>query len=314
MTAEQCPVDDTTKRSWCRHPVIAVLVGLAVTGAVANLLLGFGPGFGPLVAYLIFAIPVSLIAGFLVGLIAGRDGAKWAAVTSGLFVVFMAIYFSLRTPGLPLTLMISILLGIPPTIIAAVGGRLAGCVYGCPARAQGLLAIAIIVIIFALQGGFWFSRRVEVAQFRKNSLPVIEANLAREVMRLPSGTQWEIERRSGLGEGRFFWLMGEGPGLNMNFAVLSRGTGIRHFHSEYTPIKKVKLTNLPSAQAYLKEAGIADKVIGRLEAGDGSFASWFCSNALLPDPRLAPYDEKSELCRDVRIILAPDGSIIMHGR
>ena len=315
MTAEQCPVDDdSTKRSWCRHPVIAITVGLAVTGAMANVLLGYGPGFGPLLVYAIFAVPVSLIAGFLVGLISGRDGAKWAGITSGLFVLVIAVYFSLRMPGLPLTLMISILLGVPPTIVAAVGGRLAGCVSGCPARTEGLLAIAIIMIIFALQGGFWFSQKMEVAQFRKNVLPVIQANLAREVMRLPPGTQWDIERRSNLADGRFFWLMGEGPRFNMNFAVLSRGTGIRHFHSEYTPTKKVALTSLPSARAYLKEVGFADKVITRMETDDGSFTSWFCSNALLPDPTLAPYDPRSGLCRDVSIMLAPDGSIIMYGR
>ena len=126
--------ENVLSRRWYRHPVIAVLAGLAAAGAMTNVLLGYGPGFGFVVTYAIFAAPVSFIGGLLVGMITGRNGAKWAAVESALLVVSVAFYFSFTPKGFDLLSFLRLIpLGVPPTMVASIGGKLGECACRCRA-------------------------------------------------------------------------------------------------------------------------------------------------------------------------------------
>lgn len=129
-----CPVSPGGPAPWYRHPVIGVLVGLAVIAVMANVVFGFASGLGLLLTYAVFAVPVSLIAGFIVGAILGRNGMKWAAVASGLFTLVIAVYFSITPGGFDFVSLIRLIpLGILPTAIAMIGGKLGECSCRCRA-------------------------------------------------------------------------------------------------------------------------------------------------------------------------------------
>jgi hypothetical protein len=253
---------------------------------------------------------VALASGFIVGFVAGRAGARWAAIASGLFVLHMIVYLDSTVLGwTPQGTVFAVFLGAPLAVVAAIGGKLGEGASRGSARAFALTMTAAILVICASGTTIWVNTKIATARFRKNTFPVIRANLDAQVMRLPADTRWSVS----WSDERIIVLQATHRTIDhLYIGVRPKGEEITDFSYANARAGQVMLTDLSSAKAYLREAGFSGKVADRLTHGSTGLESWFSANDLLPNPQRSKRQGHWKPGDEVRIDLEPDGFISVY--
>lgn len=307
--------DQTPVIRWYRRPATAVTAGVALACAMSYAAVGQGVSlFG---STLFLAVPLfgPVIPGFFTGLICGRDGDKWAAVTAGLFTIGLAVY-STRADTYwdkPTIFMMVLGFGVIATALAALAGKLGEISAGLPPRVLAIRSGAVAIAVTTLVIAYWAYSATELSRFKNNVLPVIAEGFSKHVIKLPSDTRWTVERNGSVLSNRHFMAAGTRiRGHRLDLSVLPGGDRMFMCRCSYEPPSAVNITDEKSAAKYLKGFGVADEVIRHLRPGRRSFTfwqSWFCSRELIPHPGGVVCKDRPSCGEDFGLIVFPDGTI-----
>ena len=312
---------EQTKTPWYRHPLGAMAVGIVVAAAVVLPTLRYGPEYLGGDAVLLAALIVPAVCGFMVGLLARSNGAVCAAVAGILFVSGLGLYLMLYSDRhlayeLPSS---QAALAAIPIILAAIFGSFGESTAQSPPRSRALTTAFVIAAFPILAGVCWLKLNAETSGFRRDVLPVIERRFSSDVIKLPPGTEWTVERVGHPAEGsRRMSALTHIRGHRLSIRASQAGDAMYSCRFSYEAPDRVVLTDEKSARDYLRQLGVSDKITQRLTIGEGPRfigRSWFCPNDVLPRPRLRPCREKPWCGEDLAVTLFQNGTLrIGRGR
>jgi hypothetical protein len=312
---------EQTKTPWYRHPLGAMAVGIVMAAAVVLPTLRYGPDYLGEDAVLLAALIVPAVCGFMIGLLCRSNGAVCAAVAGILFVSGLGLYLMLYSDrhlayDLPSS---QAALAAIPIILAAIFGSFGESTAQSPPRSRALTTAFVIAAFPILAGVCWLKLNAEISGFRKDVLPVIERRFSSDVIKLPPGTVWTVERVGLPTEGtRRMSAMTHIRGHRLSIRASQAGDVTYSCRFSYEAPDRVVLTNEKSARNYLRRFGVSDKIMQRLTTGEEPRfigRSWFCPNTLLPKPRLRPCTDSPSCGEDFAVTLSQDGTLrIGRGR
>jgi hypothetical protein len=293
----------------------AVSAGIVLAAFTAFLALSYALQSYGAVAVLALAILCPVLPGFVVGLLVGNDGDKWASISAGLFVFGMAIYsYMLRTDqDPPSAFLLTIGIGVAGIGLSAIMGKLGEMTAELPALPRRVIASLAVLLIVGIPVAYSMSIYLRVRHFHRDVLPAISQRFSDEVIRVPADAKWKIDRVS-FPVGRYHYISAttELRGHRLYVRVSPDGEAILLCHWSYEPPKPLHITDERTARNYLREFGASERVVSRLKVrqGPGPFArSWFCLNALVPHPLVRPCVQEPSCNADLPIVLLKDGSI-----
>ncbi len=299
---------------WYQHPATAILAGIALAAGTTFLLITYASqAYGQAGSFAMLAL-APIMPGFVVGLMAGREGDKWASISSGLFAVGMAAYITwLSTYGDHLTIfMMGIGLGVPAIALAALFGKLGEMASALAPRVRGAVAVLGILVLGGFPAGYWLDIQWELLHFKHFALPSIQSRFSQHVIKLPSDTKWTIEWTDfAIGKRHTIGVSTRIKGHKLTM-VASLSGAVRRCRYSYEPPKPVKIAGQKTIRDYLRGFGASDEVIRHLRYYDGGGVparSWFCANALSPHPQAKPCTDKPTCGSDLSFALLRDGTI-----
>lgn len=312
---------EQTKTPWYRHPLGAMVVGIVMAAAVVLPTLRYGPDYLGGDAVLLAALIVPAVCGFMVGLLCRSNGAVCAAVAGILFVSGLGLYLMLysdRHLAYDLPSARTALAAIP-ILLAAIFGSFGESTAQSPPRSRALTTAFVIAAFPILAGVCWLKLNAEVSGFRRDVLPVIERRFSSDVIKLPPGTVWTVERVGLPAEGsRRMSAATRIRGHRLSIRASQTGDVMYSCRFSYEAPDRVALADEKSARDYLRRFGVSEQLIRRLKIeGAPRFIgrSWFCPKDILPRPRLRPCREKPSCGADFAVTLFQDGTLrIGRGR
>ena len=306
---------EQTKAPWYRHPLGAMAVGIVIAAGLALPTLRYGPDYLGGDAVLLAALIVPAISGFTIGLLCRSNGAVCAAVAGILFVSGLGLYlilYSLRHLGYELPSSQAALAAIP-ILLAAIFGSFGESAASSSPRSRALTTGFVIAAFPILAGVCWLKLNAEISGFRRDVLPVITRRFSSDVIKLPPGTEWTVERIGLPTEGtRRMYALTRIRGHRLSMRVSQAGDAMYTCRYSYEAPDRVALADEKSAKDYLRQLGVSDKIMRRLtirEQPRFMARSWFCPNALLPTPRLHPCTDSPSCGEDYVVMLFRNGTL-----
>ncbi|MCX6374838.1 MAG: hypothetical protein NTU88_02145 [Armatimonadetes bacterium] len=300
---------EQSKPPWYRHPLGAMAVGIVMAAAVVLPTLRYGPDYLGGDAVLLAALIVPAVCGFMVGLLCRSNGAVCAAVAGILFVSGLGLYLMLysdRHLAYDLPSARAALAAIP-ILLAAIFGSFGENAAASSPRSRALTTAFVIAAFPILAGVCWLKLNAEISGFRRDVLPVIERRFSSDVIKLPPGTVWTVERVGLPTEGtRRMSALTRIRGHRLYIRVSQTGDAMYSCRFSYEAPDRVVLTDEKSARDYLRQLGVSDKIMQRLKNEEGPRfigRSWFCGNDILPRPRLRLCEERPSCGEDFAVTL-----------
>ena len=306
---------EQTKTPWYRHPLGAMVVGIVMAAAVVLPTLRYGPEYLGGDAVLLAALIVPAVSGFMIGLLCRSNGAVCAAVAGILFVCGLGLYlilYSERHLAYDLPSARAALAAIP-ILLAAIFGSFGENAAASSPRSRALTTAFVIAAFPILAGVCWLKLNAEISGFRGNVLPVIERRFSSDVIKLPPGTEWTVERVGLPTEAsRRMSAVTRIRGHRLYVRVSQTGDAMYRCRYSYEAPDRVVVADEKSARDYLRRFGVSEQIIRRLKIEEGPRfigRSWFCPNDVLPRPRLRPCREKPSCGEDFAVTLFQDGTL-----
>ena len=309
------PEDVQIATRWYQRPVAAVAAGIALAAGITFMVIAYVvQAYGEPGAFAMLVLSPAM-PGFVVGLIAGRAGDKWAAVSAGLFAVGMAAYITTtnRYEDDLTIFMMGVGLGVPAVALAAVFGKLGEMSAELAPKVRNAVALLVVLALVGLPAGYWLNVRWEMFQFRRSVLPSIQARFSEHVMTLPPDTKWTMDwTRFPIGGRHIIGASTTVKGHALSVRASSSGDRVYRCRCAYEPPKPVRIAGQKAIRDYLKGFGTSDEIIARLRYYDegGVLArSWFCPGVLVPHPSAKPCTLTPQCGSDQSFALLSDGAI-----
>ena len=294
---------------WYRHPIAAIMLGLFIGSGSALCALRYAlPTVGLIAVPGLLVFPAPAVAGFAVGALSRRDGAKWAVTASIVFL--LVVVFAGVLCGNPADLGRVVALGALPAVSAGVFGYLGESVARAGRKALCISIVAWVIVLTAIVVPVWLrvnQVNQEVAEFRTHVLPGLQHTLDTKLIHLPKATQWAVRREAMLWKGMIVTTEGKGHSVYLN--VSPDGKMMWQLRYDYQPAKAVHLKDLKSAEHYLRSLGVADKLLSRLKRSENAYAladSWLKVTELVSMGKLAHH-----WTGNITLELSRDGSVRM---
>lgn len=312
---------EKTKNPWYRHPLGAMAVGIVIAAGLALPTLRYGPDYLGADAVLLAALIVPAISGFMIGLLCRSNGAVCAAAAGILFISGLGLYlvlYSMQHLAYELPSSQAALAAIP-ILLAAIFGSFGESAAASSPRSRALTTALVIAAFPILAGVCWLKLNAEISGFRSDVLPVIERRFSSDVIKIPPGTEWTVERIGLPSEvSRRMSAVTHIRGHRLSIKMSQDGGVIYSCRFSYEAPDQVSLTDEKSARDYLRQLGVSDKIMQRLTIREQPrflARSWFCPNALLPKPRLHPCKDRPSCGEDYVVVLFRNGTLrIGRGR